>query len=114
MNYRNLHQIKRLGLRYQSQAAKSNFMAEREHVKQHANDAARTWRNITMFVCIPSLMAAGFNAYKLYTHHTAHMQEHPREWVGYDYLNFRAKNFFWGPNSLFFNPKVNHDVTSDD
>lgn len=38
-----------------------------------------------------SLLAAGFNAYKLYADHHEHMQHHPREWVKYPYINYRCK-----------------------
>ncbi|KAI8092390.1 cytochrome c oxidase, subunit VIa [Gilbertella persicaria] len=110
---RSVHQIKRIGLRYQSQVTKSHFEAERQAVKHHAADAASTWKKISLFVCVPTLLAAGINAYNLYSEHQHHLEEHPPEWIGYDYMNFRARNFFWGPNSFLFNPKVNHDVTLD-
>jgi cytochrome c oxidase subunit 6a len=71
------------------------------------------------------LVASGINAYSLFTKHSHHMEEHPREWVKYPYMNYRAKvsrllfsfialltnilqkDFFWGKESLFFNPKTN-------
>ncbi|KAI8880671.1 mitochondrial cytochrome c oxidase subunit VIa [Backusella circina FSU 941] len=107
-------QIKRVGVRYQSNLAKTDFVAERLAVKEHAGSAAKTWKNITMFVCIPALLASGVNAYNLYEKHNKHALEHPREWVKYDYMNFRGRDFFWGKNSLFFNPKVNLSAIEDD
>lgn len=54
-----------------------------------------------------SLAAAGFNAYNLYEAHHEHQKHHPKEWVKYPYINFRARDYFWGKESLFFNPDVN-------
>ncbi|KAI9486906.1 MAG: cytochrome c oxidase, subunit VIa [Benjaminiella poitrasii] len=105
-----------LGARYQStsHAVKSEFQAEREAVKAHAAESAETWKKISIFVCIPALAAAGYNAYRLYEHHQEHAKEHPKEWVQYPYINYRARDYFWGKNSLFFNPKVNLDATKED
>ncbi|KAG2189863.1 hypothetical protein INT46_009587 [Mucor plumbeus] len=105
--------FKRLGARYQSQLVKTEFEAEREAVKVHAAESAETWKKIIMFVCIPTLIGAGYNAYNLFAKHQQHMKEHPMEWVKYPYLNFRGRDFFWGKNSLFFNPKVNLDATEE-
>ncbi|CDS06620.1 hypothetical protein LRAMOSA09148 [Lichtheimia ramosa] len=100
--------VKRAGARFQSTTAStSEFAAQRDAVKAHAGPAAETWKKISIFVCIPALLAAGVNAYNLASEHAAHMEHHPKEWVKYPYLNNRAKDFFWGKESLFFNPKVN-------
>ncbi|KAI7898632.1 cytochrome c oxidase, subunit VIa [Cokeromyces recurvatus] len=108
------HHLKRLGTRYQStQIVKSEFQAERDAVKAHAAESAGTWKKISIFVCIPALLASGYNAYTLYEHHQEHAKEHPKEWVKYPYINYRARDYFWGKNSLFFNPKVNLDATED-
>ncbi|KAH8552076.1 cytochrome c oxidase subunit VIa-domain-containing protein [Umbelopsis sp. PMI_123] len=101
---------KRSGVRFQSTSA---FAAERDAVKHHAESAANTWKKISLFVCIPALLASGINAYNLYAHHLEHEKEHPHEWVGYDYMNTRNKDFFWGKESLFFNPKVNHSAAEE-
>ncbi|CAO3619357.1 unnamed protein product [Cunninghamella echinulata] len=95
---------KRFGVRYQSKLP--DYAAERAH----AGQAAETWKKISIFVCIPALLASGINAYNLYSHHVEHQKHHPKEWVKYEYINFRARPFFWGNNSLFFNPKVNLDA----
>ncbi|KAL0094481.1 cytochrome c oxidase subunit 6A COX6A [Phycomyces blakesleeanus] len=102
-----INTVKRAGARSQSSLAATEFLAEREAVKHHAADAAGTWLKISIFVCIPALAAAGFNAYNLYSHHVEHLAHHPPQYIKYPYINFRAKDFFWGKNSLFFNPKVN-------
>ncbi|KAI7858715.1 cytochrome c oxidase subunit VIa-domain-containing protein [Circinella umbellata] len=96
---------KRPGVRYTSQ-----FVAQREAVKHHAAESAETWKKICIFVCIPTLLASGVNAYNLMKAHEKHQAEHPHEWVQYPYMNMRGKDYFWGKNSLFFNPKVNHPV----
>ncbi|CAO3615471.1 unnamed protein product [Mucor fragilis] len=107
------HHLKRLGARYQSQLVKTEFEAERQAVKVHAAESAETWKKISTYVCIPALIAAGYNAYNLYEKHKEHMKEHPKEWVKYPYINYRGRDFFWGKNSLFFNPKVNLDATEE-
>ncbi|CEG71544.1 Cytochrome c oxidase subunit 6A [Rhizopus azygosporus] len=100
--------VKRTGARFQSTTAQnSSFLAEREAVKKHAAESAETWKKITLFVAIPSLFAAGANAYNIYHAHHEHQKHHPKEWVKYPYINFRARDFFWGKEALFFNPKVN-------
>jgi cytochrome c oxidase subunit 6a len=63
---------------------------------------------------INSLAAAGFNAYNLYEEHHEHQKHHPKEWIKYPYMNFRARNFFWGPESLFFNPEVNLSAVDEE
>ncbi|CAO0802227.1 unnamed protein product [Mucor circinelloides] len=105
--------LKRLGARYQSQLIKTEFETERQAVKVHAAESAETWKKITLFVCIPALIGAGYNAYNLYAKHLEHAKEHPKEWVKYPYINYRGKDFFWGKNSLFFNPEVNLDAAEE-
>ncbi|KAG1136918.1 hypothetical protein G6F37_011029 [Rhizopus arrhizus] len=99
--------VKRAGVRFQSTAADSGFATQRDAVKKHAAESAETWKKISIFVVIPSLIAASANAYNLYAAHHEHQKHHPREWVKYPYINFRGRDFFWGRESLFFNPKVN-------
>ncbi|ORX62029.1 mitochondrial cytochrome c oxidase subunit VIa, partial [Hesseltinella vesiculosa] len=99
-----LQSVKRAGVRFSSTAS----AAEQEAIRAHAAKSADTWKKISIFVCIPALAAAGFNAYNLYEKHHEHMLHHPHVFVNYEYMNWRAKQeFFWGPESLFFNPKVN-------
>lgn len=38
-----------------------------------------------------SLAAASFNAYNLYEKHHEHQLHHPKEWVKYEYINYRAR-----------------------
>ncbi|KAI8137733.1 cytochrome c oxidase, subunit VIa [Fennellomyces sp. T-0311] len=101
--------VKRAGVRFQTTSSVSGaeFVAQRDAMKAHAAPAAGTWKKISIFVCIPALLAAGINAYNLAEAHEAHMAHHPREYVKYPYINVRGKDFFWGKESLFFNPKVN-------
>ncbi|KAI7869369.1 cytochrome c oxidase, subunit VIa [Spinellus fusiger] len=99
--------LKRAGARAHSTATTNEFIAQREAVKHHAGDAASTWLKISIYVCIPALAAASFNAYNLYSHHVEHLAHHPKEHIKYPYINWRAKDYFWGKESLFFNPKVN-------
>ncbi|KAI8099841.1 cytochrome c oxidase, subunit VIa [Halteromyces radiatus] len=99
---------KRTGVRYQSQLLEQ-WKAE----KAHAAEAADTWKKITLYVAIPALLASGINAYNLYSHHVQHQKEHPHKFVKYEYINFRVRPFFWGNNSLLFNPKVNLDANEE-
>ncbi|KAI9266655.1 cytochrome c oxidase, subunit VIa [Phascolomyces articulosus] len=99
---------KRAAVRFQStSAAGAEFAAQREAVKAHAGPAADTWKKISIFVCIPALLAVSVNAYNLAVAHEEHLEHHPREYVKYPYINIRTKDFFWGKESLIFNPKVN-------
>ncbi|KAI8376308.1 cytochrome c oxidase, subunit VIa [Radiomyces spectabilis] len=109
-----LHSARRFGVRYQTNLAKNDFVAEREAIKHHAADAAETWRKIALFVCIPALLASGINAYNLYRKHQEHAAHHPKEWVKYEYINWRARDFFWGREALLFNPKVNLPASEED
>ncbi|KAI8149843.1 cytochrome c oxidase subunit VIa-domain-containing protein [Fennellomyces sp. T-0311] len=103
-----LQLVKRAGVRYTS-----SFVAEREAVKHHAAQSAETWKKISLFVCIPALLASGVNAYNLAVAHMKHQEEHPHKWVQYPYMNWRVKDYFWGKDSLFFNPKVNHSAADE-
>ncbi|CAO3663826.1 unnamed protein product [Umbelopsis ramanniana] len=85
--------VKRSGVRFQSTAG---FAAERDAVKHHAESAANTWKK-----------SPSSSAFLLF------LPLHPHEWVGYDYMNTRTKDFFWGKESLFFNPKVNHSAAEE-
>lgn len=60
-----------------------------------------------MLILVNSLAAASFNTYNLYQEHLEHQKHHPKEWVKYPYINFRGRDFFWGKEAFFFNPKVN-------
>lgn len=49
-------------------------------------------------VCIPALLIAGANAYRLWNEHWEHKAHEPppEERPEYPYQNLRTKNFFWG------------------
>ncbi|KAG0172657.1 Cytochrome c oxidase subunit 6A, mitochondrial [Apophysomyces sp. BC1034] len=109
-----LASVKRAGVRFQSsEATVSAFAAEREAVKHHAAESAETWKKISIFVCIPALLFSGFNAKNLYEKHLEHLAHHAPEFVNYEYMNWRCRDFFWGKESLFFNPKVNHPASEE-
>ncbi|KAI8369207.1 cytochrome c oxidase, subunit VIa [Choanephora cucurbitarum] len=106
--------LKRAGARFQSTAAaEGDFVAQRNAVKEHAASSASTWKKISIFVVIPALVATSINTYNLYEAHLEHQKHHPKEWVKYPYINFRARQAFWGPESLFFNPNVNLSVKEE-
>ncbi|RCI06445.1 Cytochrome c oxidase subunit 6A [Rhizopus stolonifer] len=106
--------VKRAGARFQSTAAaQSDFLVQRDAVKAHAASSASTWKKISIYVVIPALAAASLNTYNLYEAHVEHQKHHPKEWVRYPYINFRARQAFWGPESYFFNPKVNLSVKEE-
>ncbi|CAO3586189.1 unnamed protein product [Absidia cylindrospora] len=104
-----LQSVKRAGVRFSSTAT----AAEQEAIRAHAAKSADTWKKISIFVCIPALAAAGLNAYNLYEKHHEHQLHHPKEWVKYEYINYRAREFFWGNESLFFNPSVNLSASQE-
>ncbi|KAL1934390.1 hypothetical protein VTP01DRAFT_6572 [Rhizomucor pusillus] len=97
----------------ETKVSNTEFAKQRDGVKHHAAQSASTWQKICLFVCIPSLLATGANAYNLYQQHQEHVKHHPPKFVNYEYRNWRVRDFFWGKDSLFFNPKVNHSVTED-
>ncbi|KAI8067958.1 cytochrome c oxidase, subunit VIa [Gongronella butleri] len=102
---------RRVGLRYQSTGG--DLRARYEAERHHAGQAAETWKKICYFVAVPALIAAGVNSYNLYSKHVEHLKHHPPQYVNYEYMAWRARPFFWGNNSLFFNPAVNHDANED-
>ncbi|CAO3643835.1 unnamed protein product [Cunninghamella echinulata] len=96
--------VKRSGVRFSSTAT----AAEQEAIKSHAAKFADTWKkSLSSSVSLRNLVAASLNAYNLYEKHHEHQLHHPKEWIKYEYINVRARPFFWGKESLFFNPKVN-------
>ncbi|KAF9581064.1 Cytochrome c oxidase subunit 6A, mitochondrial [Lunasporangiospora selenospora] len=100
------------GIRFSStQSAESAaWLAERAAIKEHAGPAAETWRKISIYVCIPALIASTANAYNLFAKHQEHL-EHERheghEKVKYPYMRIRSKAFPWGDETLFYNPDIN-------
>ncbi|KAG8764991.1 Cytochrome c oxidase subunit 6A, mitochondrial [Serendipita sp. 397] len=87
------------------------FLSKKEAVKHHAAHTTSLWKNISIFACVPVIIGAGYYVYDLEQKHAAHKAEHPHEYIEYPYLNRRPRQFPWGPNSLFFNPHVQKDMT---
>ncbi|OZJ03800.1 hypothetical protein BZG36_03025 [Bifiguratus adelaidae] len=104
---RQLVQVAHRGLRGYASEATSNFAADREAVKHHAAKNSTTWKNISLFVCIPALALAAYNAYSIAVAHAHHQAEHHEEPVKYDYLNIRNKPYPWGDKTPFWNDKIN-------
>ncbi|KAH9982578.1 COX6A, subunit VIa of cytochrome c oxidase [Lactifluus volemus] len=99
-------------------APSSEWVAKREAIKHHAQGTTSLWRRISFFVCFPTAIAVTIwvrNVEAEHAEHQEHIKEenggHLPEVPGYDYLNKRVKPYPWGPNSLFFNPHVNKDMS---
>ncbi|KZV92479.1 hypothetical protein EXIGLDRAFT_692624 [Exidia glandulosa HHB12029] len=98
------------------------WLSKNHHIQEHAGSTTDLWRKISFYVMLPlnPSVAAVVIAYvrNAEAEHEAHL-EHIKEENGgelppkpdYPYLNKRAKPFPWGPNSLFFNPRVNKDMS---
>ncbi|KAI0257454.1 COX6A, subunit VIa of cytochrome c oxidase [Lactifluus subvellereus] len=99
-------------------APSSEWVAKREAIKHHAAGTTSLWRRISFFVCIPGTVAVIAWVRNVEAEHAEH-EEHIRKENGghlpevpaHDYLNRRVKPYPWGPNSLFFNPHVNKDMS---
>ncbi|KAI0274754.1 X15341 cytochrome C oxidase subunit [Gloeopeniophorella convolvens] len=99
-------------------APSSQWVAKREAIKHHAEGTTSLWRRISFFVCLPGTVAVIAWVRNVEAEHAEH-QEHLKHENGgklpeapsYDYLNRRVKPYPWGPNSLFFNPDVNKDLS---
>lgn len=53
-----------------------------------------TWRKISVYVCIPAIVAASANAYNLWAKHQEHLEHEKHEGheqVKYPYMRIRAK-----------------------
>ncbi|KAF9270180.1 mitochondrial cytochrome c oxidase subunit VIa [Marasmius fiardii PR-910] len=116
----------RAGLRAQSRRfateaptqSKNAYVTELEAVEHHAAQTTELWRKISWYVCIPAIAVCGAWVYNLESEHKSHIDHLRAENDGvlpqpppYEYLNIRRKPFPWGPNSLFFNPEVQKDLT---
>ncbi|GBE77827.1 COX6A, subunit VIa of cytochrome c oxidase [Sparassis latifolia] len=101
---------------------KSDYMEKQAALYAHAAETANLWRRISFFVCAPAIFVCSIWVYKLESEHHEHeahlMAEndgHLPDPPAYEYLNRRAAGSFpWGPNSLFFNPKTNKDMSKVD
>ncbi|KAN0134832.1 Cytochrome c oxidase subunit VIa domain containing protein [Lactarius tabidus] len=99
-------------------APSSEWVAKREAIKHHAAGTTALWRRISLFFCIPgtfAILAWVRNVEAEHAEHQEHLKKenggHLPEIPTYDYLNKRIKPYPWGPNSLFFNPHVNKDMS---
>lgn len=67
---------------------------------------AEKWKKITLFICVPSIIACAIHCYIAETEHMSH----PRpEFKKCDYMYIRTKPFPWGDgnHSLFHHPIYN-------
>ncbi|KAF8481279.1 COX6A, subunit VIa of cytochrome c oxidase [Russula ochroleuca] len=99
-------------------APSAEWVAKREAIKHHAAGTTALWRRICFFVCVPGTVAVIAWVRNVEAEHAEHQEHlkrendgHLPEVPGYDYLNKRVKPYPWGPNSLFFNPHVNKDMS---
>ncbi|KAF8202974.1 cytochrome c oxidase, subunit VIa [Pholiota molesta] len=94
------------------------YVAADKALQHHAAEASDLWRKISFYVAIPSIIVCTAWVYNAEAEHKAHI-EHIKEENGghlpeppaYDYMNRRSKPYPWGPNTLFFNPEVNKDMS---
>ena len=95
--------------------AAKEFIEQRQHAFEHAGKSAELWRKISLYVLIPGAVVLGAYMYKVESEHHAHHEHILEENDGqlperpdYEYVNVKSRNFPWGQQSLFFNPKVNY------
>ncbi|KAJ3491039.1 hypothetical protein NLI96_g987 [Meripilus lineatus] len=97
---------------------KSSWTEKQVALKAHAAETANLWRKISFFVCIPGILIASVwvrNLEAEHAEHEAHIRAendgHLPEGPAYEYMTRRVKPFPWGPNSLFFNPHAQKDLS---
>ena len=95
--------------------AAKEFIEQRQHAFEHAGKSAELWRKISLYVLIPGAVVLGAYMYKIESEHHAHHEHILEENDGqlperpdYEYVNMKSRNFPWGQQSLFFNPKVDY------
>jgi cytochrome c oxidase subunit 6a len=87
--------------------------------RAHAAHTANLWKNISIWVCVPVLIAVGINTYYVESEHAEHRAHAPyvsdEDLVEYEFQNIRRKSFFWGDGSktAFWNDKVNRLKPTD-
>jgi len=101
-------------------ATAKEYVAKREAIKHHAHGTTDLWRKISYYGCIPAIAVCIAWVRNAEAEHHAHQEHLAAENDGhlphppaYPYLNFRAKPFPWGMNSLFWNPHTNKDVAAE-
>ncbi|KZT05867.1 mitochondrial cytochrome c oxidase subunit VIa [Laetiporus sulphureus 93-53] len=102
-----------------AELAKTQWAEKQVALKTHAAETANLWRRISLFVCIPAIGVCGLWVRNVEAEHSAHQKHlqaehggHLPEPPAYEYLNRRASGGFpWGQNTLFFNPRVNKDMS---
>lgn len=97
----------------------AEFINNINETRAHAAHTAHLWRNISIWVCIPVMLAAGINTYYVEAEHAEH-RAHAKpvsdeDLVQYEFQNIRRKSFFWGDGdqTAFWNPKVNRIKHTD-
>ncbi|KIP12500.1 hypothetical protein PHLGIDRAFT_17611 [Phlebiopsis gigantea 11061_1 CR5-6] len=102
-------------------ATQKAYYEKAEDAKHHAADTADMWRKISFYVCAPGIIVTALWVRNVENEHAAH-EEHLKHENGgerpeppaYEYLNIRHRPFAWGMNSLFYNPKVNKDMSQSE
>ncbi|KAJ7487489.1 X15341 cytochrome C oxidase subunit [Mycena galericulata] len=101
--------------------AQAKWLANQKAIQHHALQTTDFWRKMSYYVCIPALAVFGTYVYNVEIEHKAHNEHLMAENDGklpqpprYEYLNVRRKPYPWGPNSLFFNPKTQRDMSIED
>ncbi|KAM0378338.1 hypothetical protein ACHAPY_004933 [Fusarium culmorum] len=100
-------------------STQNEFIKERQHIKEHAagttvaDDEQNSGRRSPSSTGVaPCLIAAGANAYWLWSEHWEHWSHMPplEERTEYPYQNIRTKNYQWGngDKTLFWNDEVNY------
>ncbi|KDN50845.1 mitochondrial cytochrome c oxidase subunit VIa [Tilletiaria anomala UBC 951] len=96
-------------------AQTNEFIAERQHIKDHAAKSADLWRKVSMYVCLPGALVLGVYIYGIEAEHIHHRDHEIEENGGelpertfYEYNNIRKKEFPWGKESFFHNSKANY------
>ncbi|ANB14148.1 cytochrome c oxidase subunit VIa [Sugiyamaella lignohabitans] len=103
-----------------NEAKAKEFQETYEHTKEHANSTFGLWKNISIWVCVPALIASGINSYYIEKEHAEHREHNshiPDEDMPTEFLfqNVRNKKYFWGDGdkTLFWNEKANRHVPRD-
>jgi cytochrome c oxidase subunit 6a len=103
-----------------NEAKAAEFKETYEGTRDHAKKTFGLWRNISIFVCIPALVATAISSYNhemRHAEHRVHMShipddEMPRE---FEFQNLRIKPYFWGDGdkTLFWHEGANRHVVDE-